>query len=107
MKKLHHTLLQFCSPVLKGKLQQFERYQTAKTDGDAVWLLDKIRDVTYKVDHSKLKELTIDDALQAVMQYRQPLDMSITDFVKRLTTHIKVLESIRGTYGITEKVTVI
>ena len=84
LKRLAHIILQFCTPMLKGKLQQFEGYTTAKTDGDVIWLLSKIRDVVYRVDHSKPKDLTLDDSLQAVIQYSQPRDMSVPDFVKKV-----------------------
>lgn len=103
MKRLAHTVLQFCTPVLKGKLQQYEGYEAAKQDGDVVWLLEKIRDIVYKVDHSKPKELSVDDALQAIVQYRQSSDMSVSDYVKRLMAHVKVYESMVGTFGMTEK----
>ena len=74
MKRLAHTILKFCTPVLKGKLQQYEGYESAKQDGDLGWFLEKIRDVVYKVDHSKPKELSINNALQAIVQYCQPND---------------------------------
>jgi len=98
-KALYSTVWMILSKVMKMKVTALENFAKKSKDQDPLWLLLSIRTITYKFDETKPLVLALDDALKAIIKYKQHENMDNSEFLKTFLSLIKVYEQYERTFG--------
>jgi hypothetical protein len=67
---LYTIIWEQCTKSLRIKLKGIDGYETAKTTNDCIWLLSTIRGISLNYESTKLKYLSLDDALEQYVIFR-------------------------------------
>ena len=68
---LHTIIWEQCTKSLRIKLKGTDGYEPAKGATDCIWLLSTIRGISLNYESTKLKYLSLDDALEQYVIFRQ------------------------------------
>jgi len=91
-----------CTKGLQQKLLGVKGYGEAKLKKNMLWLLKSIKDTVYQFDSVKPTELSVDDALERIIKYRQG-NLDLAEFHKTFVNYLKVYEQNAGHFGVTYK----
>ena len=98
--KLYSTVWNLLSKLLHNKVTGQPLFEEKNEKCNIVWLLNTVRALGTEFDGAMLEILSIGDALERILTYRQSESMENADYVKNLTVLIKVYEQYCGAYGV-------
>ena len=93
---LHTIIWEQCTKSLRIKLKGTDGYEAAKDANDCIWLLITIRAISLNYENTKLKLLSLDDALEQYVMFRQDTK-SNDDYFKAFNGLVSVYEHLGGT----------
>jgi len=93
---LHTIIWEQCTKSLCIKLKGTDGYEAAKDTNDCIWLLNKIRSISLNYESTKPKFLSLDDALEQYVTFRQDTK-SNDDYFKAFNEVVSVYEHLGGT----------
>lgn len=99
-QKLYSKIWSITSKVLRNKISGQDGFFEKNTAKDVVWLVKIIRVLVTDFDNSMPEILSVSDALEKIVSYRQTENMENADYVKNLMALIKVYEQYCGPYGV-------
>ena len=98
--KLYSTVRNLLLKVLQNKVTSQPSYEGKSKTCDVVWLLNTVRALVTDFDSAIPEILSIGEALEKILTYRQTETMENADYVKNLTVLIRVYEQYCGAYGV-------
>jgi len=98
-EKLYSTIWKMMTKVLQNKVTGQEGFIERSEKSDVVWLIITIRELVTEFDSATPEILSVGDALEKIVSYRQTETMDNADYVKNLLALIKVYEQYCGPYG--------
>mmetsp|Transcript_13916 Transcript_13916/g.26206 ORF Transcript_13916/g.26206 Transcript_13916/m.26206 type:complete len:361 (-) Transcript_13916:260-1342(-) len=99
-QKLYSTVWTMMSKVLQNKVMGQNGFIESGQKKDVVWLLQTERALVTEFDSTTPEFLSVADAFEKIITYRQLESMDNADYVKNLMTLIKVYEQYCGPYGV-------
>mmetsp|Transcript_14501 Transcript_14501/g.27283 ORF Transcript_14501/g.27283 Transcript_14501/m.27283 type:complete len:394 (+) Transcript_14501:52-1233(+) len=99
-RKLYSTVWKMMSKVLQGKVSGQNDFTENNTRQDVVWLVNTIRALVTEFDNTAPEFLSVSEALEKIVTFRQHENMDNADYVKDLMALIKVYEQYCGPYGV-------
>ena len=93
---LHTIIWEQCTKSLRIKLKGTDGYEAAKESTDCIWLLSTIRGISLNYESTKPKFLSLDDALEQYVVFRQDM-ISNDDYFKAFIGVVSVYEHLSGT----------
>lgn len=94
---LHTIIWEQCTKSLRIKLKGTDGYETAKTANDCIWLLSTIRGISLNYESTKPKYLSLDDAQEQYVVFRQDRK-SNDDYFKAFIGVVSVYEHLGGVF---------
>ena len=95
--KLFAVVISQCSPSAKNKVESTVGYDDAKSTDNCLWLLNTLRNICHKFEHTENRFVALVNAKAAIFSYRQSPSQSITDYFNTFKELLTVLESYGGT----------
>eukprot|EP00557_Chaetoceros_sp_GSL56_P003666 CAMPEP_0176493026 /NCGR_PEP_ID=MMETSP0200_2-20121128/9337_1 /TAXON_ID=947934 /ORGANISM="Chaetoceros sp., Strain GSL56" /LENGTH=381 /DNA_ID=CAMNT_0017890677 /DNA_START=1878 /DNA_END=3023 /DNA_ORIENTATION=- len=99
-RKLYSTVWKMMSKVLQGKASGQSEFTERSAKHDVVWLVNTIRALVTDFDNTAPEFLSVSEALEKIVTFRQHENMDNADYVKDLMALIKVYEQYCGPYGV-------
>mmetsp|Transcript_14525 Transcript_14525/g.27333 ORF Transcript_14525/g.27333 Transcript_14525/m.27333 type:complete len:382 (-) Transcript_14525:219-1364(-) len=99
-RKLYSTVWKMMSKVLQGKVSGQDDFTEKNVRQDVVWLVNIIRALVTEFDNAAPEFLSVSEALEKIVTFRQHENMDNADYVKDLLALIKVYEQYCGPYGV-------
>jgi hypothetical protein len=93
---LYTIIWEQCTKSLRIKLKGTDGYEAAKDTNDCIWLLTTIRGISLNYESTKPKFLSLDDALEQYVTFRQDTK-SNDDYFKAFNGVVSVYEHLGGT----------
>jgi len=94
---LHTIIWEQCTKSLKIKLKGTDGYEAAKLANDCIWLLTTIRGISLSYESTKPKYLSLDDAQEQYVIFRQD-KKSNDDYFKAFIGVVSVYEHLGGVF---------
>ena len=94
---LHTIIWEQCTKSLKIKLKGTDGYEAAKIANDCIWLLTTIRGISLSYESTKPKYLSLDDAQEQYVIFRQE-NKSNDDYFKAFIGVVSVYEHLGGVF---------
>jgi hypothetical protein len=98
--KLYSTVRNLLLKVLQNKVTSQPSYEGKSKTCDVVWLLNTVRALVTDFDSAIPEILSIGEALEKILTYRQTETMENADYVKNLAVLIRVNEQYCGAYSV-------
>lgn len=93
---LHTIIWEQCTKSLCIKVKGFDGYEAAKDGNDCLWLLKTILGICLKYESTKPKLLSLDDAMEQYVIFRQE-GKSNDNYFKAFNSVVSVYEHLGGT----------
>lgn len=99
-EKLFSTVWKLLSKVLRNKVSGQAGFSDRNAASDVVWLVRTVRALVTDFDSAMPEILSVSEALEKILCYRQSEKMENSDYVRNLLALVKVYEQYCGPYGV-------
>lgn len=98
--KLFSTVWKLLSKIMQSKVAGQSGFSEKSEASDVVWLVKTVRALVTNFDSAMPEILSVSEALERIITYRQHEKMDNAEYVRVLLSLIKVYEQYCGAYGV-------
>eukprot|EP00557_Chaetoceros_sp_GSL56_P009876 CAMPEP_0176482364 /NCGR_PEP_ID=MMETSP0200_2-20121128/3334_1 /TAXON_ID=947934 /ORGANISM="Chaetoceros sp., Strain GSL56" /LENGTH=389 /DNA_ID=CAMNT_0017878671 /DNA_START=187 /DNA_END=1356 /DNA_ORIENTATION=+ len=98
--KLFSTVWKLLSKIMQSKVAGQSGFSEKSETSDVVWLVKTVRSLVTDFDSAMPEILSVSEALERIITYRQPEKMDNAEYVRVLLSLIKVYGQYCGAYGV-------
>ena len=88
-----------CSKAMKAKLTSLDDFETESHESDCVWILKKIKGITYCFEDQRYIKLSLNNTRTSYYAYTQGAEDSISSYPEHFCSLVEVLEHYGGAIG--------
>jgi hypothetical protein len=87
-----------CSPLMQAKLESLDNYQQSSVACDCIWLLNKIKGITYQFESTQIAFVSL-NAAWVNYKYHQGPNQLLHDYLKDYQSMVQVLKHYGAVIG--------